>query len=74
MSQNELTSCEKDTYHQEVERADRHHDCQRKGRVDGRSDILRQRFGHSCHKKMLLEDSPAVLSLGLLCEDIWLLS
>ena len=46
-----FTSGEKDTYHQKVERADRHHDCQRKGRSDGRSDTLRQRFGHSCHKK-----------------------
>ena len=68
MSQDALTSGEK-RYHQKIERTHRHHDGQRKGRVDGSSDSLRQRFGRFV-TIVLLEDSPAVLSLGLLCEEM----
>ena len=46
----------------------RHHDRQRKGRVDGRSDSVCERCGRLCHNDAV-EDSPEVLSLSLLCVE-----
>ena len=56
-------------YHQEIERTHRHHDCSRKGRVDGRRGSVRQRLQRFCHNDAVGRFT-AVLSLGLSCEEI----
>ena len=69
MSKNAGTPGEKGK-HQKIGGPHRHHDRQRKGRVDGRSDSVQYNDLDVFVTVMLLEDSPAVLSLDLLCEDM----
>ena len=67
MSQNELTSSEKD---KQVKRTHHHHDRQRTGRVDGRSDSLRQRFGRFCEDDAVGRFTCSAISGFFLCDEI----